>query len=389
MRFEPKTLGLDPLMPPYVPGRPEIGANPIAELDGKILLNHKTGRIVFAAEKGPVISNQVKALWLVRHGETAVNAMAGFQGQVNGPENQLTEKGKAQAEETARKMVEQFKEKIANNEEVVVVVSAMKRAGDTADIFIKKFREAGGKIKEIKESEEMDNAEISKINEIRSGLLEMDYGVWDNVDLATLSAEEKTKLDRYRDGLDATVSPEAGESYIDLLVRVKDWLQKLNGNDAYKGKTVVLFGHATQMGAIRVLMGDMAMNDATGQINWRQNRLQNAAPFNVVEAIQQAPRSEARAKEWERELGIGPEAFSEAAKKWPLLAGFAPARVREDWQRELGIGKEALAAVILKNPQLAGRNPANVRDNWEKELGIGKNELVTAILKYPSLVNLA
>ena len=251
---------------------------PVTELDGKIWLDETTGRIQLGEE--PVVQTEFE-LWGVRHGETYGNRNSIFQGQVDGELNQLTENGKARAVEAARDLFEKLKTKILAGEEIIVIVSPRQRAVDTAEPFIRMVREAGGKVRVIEEEE------------IRQGADEIDFGYCDNKTEAELAtAEGKAFAERYRRGLDATAHPgsriteqgelKKGESFLDLLVRVKPWLLRLNG--LFKGRTVVVFGHGTHMSAVRALLGDTSLFDATGNIDWRGKMLSNAGAVQLATA---------------------------------------------------------------------------------------------------------
>jgi hypothetical protein len=97
-------------------------------------------------------------------------------------------------------------------------------------------------------------------------------------------------VDRYRRGLDATVRPGGGETFIELLIRSKELLQKLNS--LYQNRTVVIFGHGTQLNALRVVMGDRALLDDTGYINWRsESAIPNATPILLADLGKIGPAS--------------------------------------------------------------------------------------------------
>jgi broad specificity phosphatase PhoE len=278
---------------------------PLPELNNKILLDEATGRIAFGDE--PVVRLDLE-LWGVRHGITPANEVnerllpserdkkGNFQGQVDEgigePEgfNQLTPKGKEQAETAADALVAQFKDKIEAGEEIVVVMSPRNRAVETAKAFIRKFTAAGGKVK------------IVTNREIRAGADEMDFGFCDNkaTNDITIPASREF-VHRYRDGLDVTAHPgplmegtrvlKKGERYLDLLVREKKFAERLNS--MFRGRTVVVFGHGTQLGALRVILREKKLTDESGRINWRRSRLPNAAPVLLSKPLSQG-RSEVR-----------------------------------------------------------------------------------------------
>lgn len=232
--------------------------SPIRELGGKILVNKTTGRIRYADDTG-IVDSRV-ALWAARHGQTHGNLIEGFvQGAVDKPVNQLTEEGWRQAEIAAENLFKKFEARIISGEDIVVVTSMFSRAKNTAAVFADLVRRRTGRNITVIEDE--------LANEKASGAI-------DNKALADMSPAELTVyVDKYRKGRDATARLEGGESYIDVLIRARKLLDKLNS--LYEGKTVILFGHAAHISAIQVLLGDRALVDEDGLIDWRKNKIYN------------------------------------------------------------------------------------------------------------------
>jgi len=233
--------------------------SPKKDLNG-ILLNKRTGRIKFRdIVKTSVVLDFV--LWGVRHGETEANKnKMMFQGNVDEEIDQLTDKGKEQAREAAEVLFAQLKDKIASGEEIVVITSDLKRAKDTADAFISLVKERTG---------------ITIKPEVDKYANEISFGIWDNKTPEQLSSRDRYFIIQYRKN-NATTRPKNGESFLDLLIRRKKLLETIN--KSHKGKIVVLFSHGVGLTADRVLLGDTALIDKTGQIDWkRKNMLPNGA----------------------------------------------------------------------------------------------------------------
>jgi len=236
---------------------------PIEALDKRIILNEKTGRLKFNGDIPAVGINF--ALWIVRHGETEGNIKKVFQGQSDEGINQLTENGRKEASEAAEVLFTQLKDKIIAGG-VVVITSKLGRAEETAAAFINLVEHETG-IKIVSLEEELAN--------------EISHGVWENQTLEQLTPAQHSLALRYR-GLDAIVRPEKsvrfiGENFIDLLIRTKELLVELN--ELYKNKTVVLFGHGTQFGALRALLSDRKLLDGNGWIDWRPTITPKAQPM--------------------------------------------------------------------------------------------------------------
>ncbi len=236
-------------------------ATPIPQLDKKILLDKHSGRIKFGLT--PVVKLDL-VLWMVRHGQTPGNVARVFQGSSDEPINQLNDLGKEQARIAAEKMVEALRDKIASGEEIIVIRSPLRRAEETSEFFLDMFLKAGGKVRVVDEPQ------------IRLGAREINFGVYENKAESEFPPNDRY-IKRYRYENDALIRPLNGESFIDHLIKAKAWLETLN--DLFKGRTVIVFGHGTHSSALRVLLGDKKLEDETGYIDWRTERmLPNAQP---------------------------------------------------------------------------------------------------------------
>lgn len=225
---------------------------------GGIISDAVTGRIKL--KEGDFIEPNFE-LWAVRHGETDANKMGIFQGLVDGDLNQLNEMGKKQALEAAQLLYAELEDKIKSGKNIRVLTSDLGRAKATAQAFIDMVKDRAGVV----------------LKPVSHNLLnEISFGVWDNKREEDLDAEQNKLVDRYRRGLDATVCPEGGQSFMDMICRGRRLLTELNR--AYEGEIVVAFCHGTQSGGLRAAMGDRTLLDESGQIDWRKNMLPNAKP---------------------------------------------------------------------------------------------------------------
>jgi len=208
----------------------------VKELGFKIDLN--TGRLIYSGNFIPLrLSNDT---WLIRHGETYINASQEkrFQGQANKEQNQLTENGKLQAREAAEELCARFSDDI-NQDKLSILISPLDRAKETAAEFLTRVRNQFFK-------------ELVPIND--PGLKEINFGEWENLaenEIKSHFGDEMTILaQKYRAG-DVFVKASSGESFIEFLYRVKLFMQNINKK--YMGKRVILFGHGTFLKALQVL----------------------------------------------------------------------------------------------------------------------------------------
>jgi len=235
---------------------------PVDELDGKILINQQTGQIKFAEGVNPVVQPTFE-LVSSRHGASLGNEKYILQGDKNEfPLNYLSKNGKQQAEIAARELFDLLGEDKIRAGKVVYVVSELARAQQTADAFIKLARERLGI--DLEYTVEPANNEFC-------------FGKWGNNDRKTFAeGQDKAKIDwhrRWKDGYSATARPLEGETFLEVIYRMKKMLEKFNR--AYRGKTVVVFDHGTCITAKRVLLGDKFLVNEDGMINWQKANFAN------------------------------------------------------------------------------------------------------------------
>ncbi len=245
----------------------ENTTRPIESLPG-ILVDQTTGRIKLVGPEPIVKLNFI--LFAERHGETKANSENRLQGSGADDKvlNKLTPHGQEQAEAGANLLFNEPKiqDTIKRKESIVVITSELFRSKDTASPFVRLVEQAGGKVEYASEA-------------IIKGADEINFGSGENKNEVDMVKTELALIQRYRNSLDATVKFEQGESFIDLSIRVYQWLQELNR--LYAGRTVVLFGHGTHLSAVKILLGDQQMVDETGYINWRKNMFPNAKPVRL------------------------------------------------------------------------------------------------------------
>ncbi|HOX54951.1 MAG TPA: aminotransferase class V-fold PLP-dependent enzyme, partial [Candidatus Omnitrophota bacterium] len=249
---------------------------PVDQLDRKILLNTETGRIRFAGQeprRDPLVSINFE-LWSVRHGVTAGNKVRGLhQGAVDLiPINRLTHEGRhLQAPRAAEILWFNIGRKILDGKRVLIVTSTLSRSRETARPFVALVRENLG-------------IDLWVVKEPLAD--EISFGIWENMTpdqiLQYYGEEEYDRITRYTQR-DARIRPENGESFLDLLMRRRIFLEKIRDLNP---DVAVIFNHGSASSADRVLLGDKMMNDETGQITWGDARMPlNAHPELWVEPV--------------------------------------------------------------------------------------------------------
>jgi len=246
----------------------DFGRVPVPELNGQVLLDKKTGRIYL---KGPVVHLEF-SLIIVRHGETDGNRRKVLHGLADGRENQLNERGKAQAKQLAMNLFAELERtfgprlfELAKSGNLIILTSPLKRARDTAQFFIDYVKERPGLLLEL---------------EVLEDLREISFGKIDG--LALDEIEDKDLRDlviRYRTTQDATIDWQGtGESFLDTLIRAKRLLQALNKR--YQGKDVVVisFTHGTFGSSLRAVTGDKGLVKGANMIAFRDNILECGVP---------------------------------------------------------------------------------------------------------------
>lgn len=231
-----------------------------------------TGRIVYQSLPVLTLAPHLD-LWVVRHAETFANQKKILQGSDQENEDTvLSPEGEAQAAGVADHLVRSLTRAEPGYQRISVLASPARRTGQTAQFFLKKVRNVSPLA--------CDYTEHSFLHEIRFG------------EISGLTEEQVFKLgadyihfaDRFRRQGDALIRLNGGESFHDLLLRVRegfaDWQSGLSFS-ANQGKTaVVLFTHMITASALRVLLRDEGLSDVCHEtgfsfVNWRRI-IQNA-----------------------------------------------------------------------------------------------------------------
>jgi broad specificity phosphatase PhoE len=235
-------------------------------LDDRILVDQHTGQIFMNA---PGLELTFPML-VVRHGETDGNVKRALQGQVDTPENRLNEAGKTQARRAARHLYEELTELLgehvkdfATSGKLIILHSPMSRAQDTANTFIEYFKSQTG---------------IALDAHMEEKLTEICFGALDGLAFDEIKDEELKELVlRYRTHQDATIDWKGtGESFLDVVIRANNLLEKLNTQYYHKDVLVIAFAHGMLINALRTVVSDMALLEEDGMIAFRKHALGNA-----------------------------------------------------------------------------------------------------------------
>ncbi len=203
-------------------------------------------------------------LYYVRHGQTKGNLEGILQGQQETANSQLTDEGISQAKQAAVKLFDQLGlAKSKPSRSLVIVTSQLNRTKETADFFVQMLKDHGVPF------EIVDDQLQRLINELNVGAMG---------NKKELMPQEQDLLKRYM-AANAKEKFPRGESFVDLILRARQWLLKMN--EQYQGRTVVVFGHGNQSGALRALLGDRTILNGEGSVDWINNKLPNALPVQL------------------------------------------------------------------------------------------------------------
>ena len=244
--------------------------NPVPELNGQILLEEETYRIRFS-RAGPVIKLDATVV-AIRHGETNWNAVEdSWQGAGNAKKNQLNDHGIEQAERAARLLFRQIRGSLTTKASIrkrfsklVIISSELDRAKETAAIFLSYAKH---------ELKKLDINFTLKVKKDRR-LDEISFGFWDNKTLGEIEQlePEQAALARKYMQLSALVRAnkgrKKGECFLDVVCRGLEVLKELQ-RPVYTDKIILLFSSAVIINALRVSLGDQAMENHDGVIDWR------------------------------------------------------------------------------------------------------------------------
>ncbi len=241
---------------------------PLQELNGQILLDESTGQIYLS---GASIRLKPSAI-AIRHGQTDGNLKHVLQGQVDGPENQLNQKGKEQAKLAAKAILHELDARwprpmlleMAKSRRLFILTSPILRARHTAEYFHWLFQTRIGVDLPLRE----ENA-----------LKEISFGRYDGFALEEIDDPVYADLvRRYRKHQDATIDwCKTGESFIDAVIRARDLIAHLNASGTEN--VFILFTHGTFISALRAALGDKTLISETGMILFRDRIVDHATPY--------------------------------------------------------------------------------------------------------------
>lgn len=219
----------------------------------------------------------------IRHGQTDDNIRCAWQGQIDGPSNQLNAVGKEQARITAANLFAQLSElfgaalpTLAMSGRLAVFSSPLGRAKDTAQTFLDYFATQIGMTLPLR---------------IEPDLAEIFFGIVEGGTLETLSGELRECLLQFKHGRDATMNwSGTGESFTDVTLRACRLLERLNA-EFHDGETLIAaFSHGTFINGMRVALGDPMLLDEQGKVMFRKHMVDNGEAYWLGQSRQLAAR---------------------------------------------------------------------------------------------------
>ena len=233
-----------------------------------ILADHQSGDIFL---KTPATELKFPMM-VVRHGQTDGNVRRTFQGQIDGPENQLNSVGREQARQAARQVYERLSEILgsqlkdfARSGRLHVLSSPLTRAQDTCRAFTEYFERRTG---------------IALIPVLEKRLMEMSFGAIEGMTTEEIENEELREDTIHFREQHATLNWKgSGESFLDVVYRAKGLLEALNADWAGSDVLAISFAHGTLINALRSAVGDEELIEDDGLIAFRKGVVENAKPF--------------------------------------------------------------------------------------------------------------
>lgn len=195
-----------------------------------------------------------------------------YQGDVDTEINQLTEYGKQQAMEVARKLKNDFLEN--NWKPDVIFVSPLSRAKETALPF-------------VRENKFEDRFFVHE------GIKEISFGAWDNRRVCDIPSDDSCHF-FYRhqnalvksSGVNSNSLQNTSENFCEVLLRSYQVMMDLNEN--YPGKKILMFSHSMFGAACCILLGkgNKIENDAYLAFDGKRKddtyyTMPNATPFSL------------------------------------------------------------------------------------------------------------
>lgn len=248
-------------------------------IEGKLWINLQNGSL-YAQEPAIELTFPMLA---VRHGQTDSNIANIWQGQIDGPTNQLNAVGKEQARLAAINLYDHFQGlfgdhllRIALAGRLVILSSPLGRAKDTANAFREYFSR---------------QTEILLPLRIEPDLAEIFFGDVEGQSLETLNDELRRCLLEFKKGREAAIDWNGtGESFSDVVLRGARLLERLEGQYGGTETIVVAFSHGTCINALRVALGDALLIEPDGRVAFRKHLTDNGEPYWLGESYEYALR---------------------------------------------------------------------------------------------------
>jgi transketolase len=225
----------------------------IAESLGFKVFDQETGHITYADDFKPYDLKGIE-LVVVPHGLTDADVEGVLQvsKDVDDPRFELNAEGRRQVQQGARVVWDKYSEKIKAGQ-VVFYRSGTKRTAQTAQAFIQYMNSiVSGLVRDV----------------IISDAIRMNLGAWEGTTKAqidmVLSPDERARAKKFIKK-NALVGPKDGQTFVEYLAVVKDYLEMLKKDN--DGKTVIVFGHGIFIKALKVLLRTTDIID-TPYLDW-------------------------------------------------------------------------------------------------------------------------
>lgn len=270
-----------------IPGQLHSGRTGVSKQRAKISPFHQYLRLEEQTQKlrftAPMYELHVPII-MVRHGQTNGNINGQFQGQIDEADHALNAVGREQVRQGAQRVYATLRNLL--NERLTDMLAAdtcvlrhspLSRARDTAQAFIDYVAEQTG-------------VRLSAIVEKR--LSEMDFGVVEGCTIADVAQDPAlyAQACRYR-AEDASVDWNGtGESFVDVVLRVHEWLDAINTEYTGRKRLVIAFAHGVTINALRTLFYAPEIVDERGVVSFRKHFLDNAAACWLGNSHQLAER---------------------------------------------------------------------------------------------------
>ncbi len=255
---------------PPVPPKEEV-------LPGRLWIDRQAGAL-YTQPSAITLSFPMLA---IRHGQTDDNISNFWQGQIDGPSNQLNAVGKEQARIAATNLFTQLRElfgaalpTLAMSGRLVVFSSQLGRAKETAQAFLDEVTNQIG---------------ITLPLRIEPDLAEIFFGAAEGGSLDMSNDDLRECLLQFKHGRDATMNwLGTGESFTDVVLRACRLLERLNA-EFHAGETlVVAFSHGTFINGMRVAVGDPMLIEERGKVAFRKHMVDNGEAYWLGQSRQLA-----------------------------------------------------------------------------------------------------